>query len=50
MNTILVSGFEAFLTHQKNPTEALVQKLDGTEMDGTLIKGIVLPVSFARAA
>ncbi|MCM3550340.1 pyroglutamyl-peptidase I [Shouchella clausii] len=50
MNTILVTGFEAFLTHQKNPTEALVQKLDGTEVDGTLMKGIVLPVSFARAA
>jgi len=44
----LVTGFEAFLTVERNPTEALVRALDGREVLGVPIVGVVLPVTYAE--
>lgn len=43
---ILVTGFEAFGALGANPTETLARELDGRELDGHRIVGIVLPVTF----
>lgn len=45
---ILLTGFEPFLGMSTNPTEQIVNALSGTEIDGKIIDGKVLPVDFNK--
>ncbi|MFS0787774.1 peptidase C15 [Shouchella sp. 1P09AA] len=50
MKPIILTGFEAFLDHEANPSQWVVGELDGKTVNGVTIKGEVLPVSFNRAS
>jgi pyroglutamyl-peptidase len=47
---ILVTGFEPFGSWQRNPSGEVARHLDGTTIIDAEIMGIVLPVSYKRAA
>ncbi|WP_324611582.1 pyroglutamyl-peptidase I [Bacillus massiliglaciei] len=47
---ILLTGFEAFLGMESNPTEMIVRKLDDETISGKKIIGRVLPVDFTKSA
>ncbi len=47
---VLVTGFEPFGTWQRNPSGETAKHLDGATIIDAEITGIVLPVSFRRAA
>lgn len=49
MRPVLVTGFSAFPGVPENPSERLAQAVDGAEVGGHPVHGVVLPVSFARA-
>jgi len=46
---ILVTGFSLYNGYLYNPTTQIVEDLNGTVINGILIEGMVLPVSFRRA-
>jgi len=46
---ILLTGFEPFAGHAVNPSEQIVQALDGELMGDYQIRGLVLPVVFGEA-
>ncbi|WP_224333844.1 peptidase [Haloprofundus halobius] len=48
--TLLLTGYEPFGDHDENPTQTLVEKLDGATVSGEEIVGRVLPVEYAVAA
>jgi pyroglutamyl-peptidase len=48
---VLVTGFGPFLSHERNPSEALARALDGVEAAGVVFVGHApLPVEYGRAA
>ncbi|MGX1262256.1 pyroglutamyl-peptidase [Rossellomorea marisflavi] len=47
---VLLTGFEAFLGMESNPTEIIVRQLDGSTVAGNTIIGKVLPVDFTQSA
>ncbi|WP_276302215.1 peptidase [Halorussus lipolyticus] len=47
--TLLLTGYEPFGDHDRNPTEEVARELDGQELAGREIVGRVLPVEFDRA-
>lgn len=49
MKKLLLSGFEPFLGFPINPTEAIVKELDGKEVGGFSVHGVLLPVDFEKA-
>jgi pyroglutamyl-peptidase len=46
---ILLTGFEPFADHAVNPSQQIVQELDGQRIGDFKIKGLVLPVVFGEA-
>ena len=44
--TVLITGFGPFSTYDINPSQLIVEELDGQFIDGVEIIGIVLPVDF----
>ncbi|QOR66477.1 pyroglutamyl-peptidase I [Cytobacillus suaedae] len=50
MKTLLLTGFEPFLGFPINPTEQIVNALDGQTIGGYQIVGKILPVDFAESA
>lgn len=44
--SVLVTGFEAYLGHRRNPTQRLVREADGRRVGGARLVGRVLPVDF----
>ncbi|TLS38542.1 pyroglutamyl-peptidase I [Pseudalkalibacillus caeni] len=50
MKTLLLTGFEPFLDHKLNPTEHIVNLLDGKEIGNYRIHGKVLPVAYEQSA
>src|SRR5690606_30649628 len=49
MKTLLLTGFEPFLTFSINPTEQIVKELDGLVIVDYKINSKVLPVDFEKA-
>jgi pyroglutamyl-peptidase len=49
LKKLLLSGFEPFLGFPINPTEAIVSALDGKEIGGYQVHGVLLPVDFVAA-
>jgi pyroglutamyl-peptidase len=49
MKKLLLTGFEPFLGFPINPTEAIVKELDGQEIGGYRIHGLLLPVDYETA-
>lgn len=49
MKTLLLTGFEPFLTFSINPTEQIVKELDGLVIGDYKINSKVLPVDFEKA-
>ncbi|NBJ69566.1 MULTISPECIES: pyroglutamyl-peptidase I [Clostridia] len=49
MKKVLLTGFSAFLDNPINPTEEMVEKLDGEIIKGYEVVGRTLPVSFMEA-
>jgi pyroglutamyl-peptidase len=49
MKKLLLTGFEPFLNHPINPTEEIVLRLDGAQIDSFEVKGVLLPVDFEKA-
>jgi pyroglutamyl-peptidase len=47
---VLVTGFEPFGPWQRNPSGEVARHLDGATIVDAEITGLVLPVSFERAA
>lgn len=48
--TLLLTGFEPFLDVTVNPSGEIARTLDGVRLEGgALVRGVELPVSFARA-
>ena len=45
----LVTGYEPFDDHERNPSATLARTFDGRRVDGTAIVGRVLPVVFGEA-
>jgi pyroglutamyl-peptidase len=45
---ILVTGFNPFGKHRKNPTQRLAREADGTSVPGAVLAGRVLPTEFRR--
>ncbi|HEX6922253.1 MAG TPA: pyroglutamyl-peptidase I [Bacillales bacterium] len=50
MKRLLLTGFEGFLQFSENPTELIVQELDGTKIGEFHVHGRVLPVEFQRSS
>lgn len=46
---LLLTGFVPFLDNPINPTEEIVKRLDGKEINGYTIETAVLPVDFAES-
>lgn len=49
MKKILLTGFEGFLTYETNPSEEIVNSLNGRTINNYQVIGKVLPVSFSEA-
>lgn len=49
MTTLLVTGFEAFGGHGRNPSAEVARALDGERLGDAMVRGLVLPVAFGRA-
>lgn len=49
MKKLLLTGFEPFLGFPINPTEAIVKELDGKEVGGYRVYGLLLPVDYEAA-
>lgn len=49
MKKLLLTGFEAFLNHPVNPTEWIVNELNGKNVGDVEIIGKVLPVDFHKS-
>jgi pyroglutamyl-peptidase len=49
MKKLLLTGFEPFLGFPINPTEAIVKELDGQEIGGYRVHGLLLPVDYETA-
>lgn len=49
MKTLLLTGFEPFLSFSLNPTMKIVEELQGEEINGHKICGRILPVDFNRS-
>ena len=49
MAHLLLTGFQPYGGRSINPTSELVRILDGTKVDGHTIRGVLLPVSLAKA-
>ncbi|MBP3950055.1 pyroglutamyl-peptidase I [Bacillus suaedae] len=47
---ILVTGFEPFLGHSINPTERIVNELNGEFVDGIEVIGATMPVAFSKSS
>jgi len=47
---LLLTGFEPFLNYDVNPTQKIVDAINGTEVGGFVIEGRVLPVDFKQSA
>lgn len=45
--TVLLTGYEPFGEYDVNPTEAIVDRLDGRTIAGEGVEGVVLPVEFS---
>ncbi|WP_316570523.1 pyroglutamyl-peptidase I [Neobacillus sp. YIM B06451] len=50
MKKLLLTGFEPFLSFPINPTEKIVTALDGQEISGYQITGLLLPVDYNSSA
>lgn len=50
MKTLLLTGFEPFLSFPINPTEKIVKELDGVGIGDYQVKGLLLPVEYEKAA
>jgi pyroglutamyl-peptidase len=48
-NTILLAGFEPFGDFATNPSQLVVETLDGRVINGCTVRGVVLPVVFGEA-
>jgi len=48
-DTILITGFEPFGEHDINPSELIVEALDGAQIASYDVTGLVLPVDFDLA-
>lgn len=48
--TLLLTGYEPFGDHERNPSAEVAQELDGQHVAGRKIVGRVLPVEFDRAS
>jgi pyroglutamyl-peptidase len=46
---VLITGFEPFGTYDINPSQLIVEALNGTEIEGAQIIGIVVPVNFTES-
>jgi pyroglutamyl-peptidase len=46
---VLLTGFGPFGSTTRNPSELVVRELDGAEIAGRAVRGLVLPVSAVRA-
>lgn len=46
---VLITGFEPFLSFKENPSKLIAESLDGQTIQGALIKGAVLKVSYDEA-
>jgi pyroglutamyl-peptidase len=49
MKTLLLTGFEPFLTYTINPTMRIVEELNGMEIGGYKVHGEILSVDFSKA-
>jgi pyroglutamyl-peptidase len=49
LKKLLLTGFEPFLGFPINPTEAIVKELDGQEIGGFRVYGVLLPVDYEAA-
>ena len=47
--TLLLTGYEPFGEHDRNPSAEVARELDGREISGHEVVGEVLPVEFERA-
>jgi pyroglutamyl-peptidase len=50
MAEILVTGYEPFGEFETNPARRLARRLDGSDISGSNVAGVELPVVFDRAA
>jgi pyroglutamyl-peptidase len=50
MKTVLLTGFEPFGGDPLNPSGEIARQLDGTEIEGHLVRGAVLPCVFGKSA
>ena len=48
MNTVLVTGFQPFGEWTDNPSQSIAEVLDGCEIAGYRVTGLVLPVVFGE--
>ncbi len=49
MRTLLLTGFEPFGGHERNPSAEVARALDGERLGDATVRGVVLPVAFGRA-
>lgn len=49
MTSLLVTGFEPFGGHERNPSAEVARALDGERLGDATVRGLVLPVAFGRA-
>lgn len=49
MKKLLLTGFKPFLNNHINPTEKIVETLNGKEINGYTIVGKILPVDFKKS-
>jgi pyroglutamyl-peptidase len=49
LTTVLVTGFEPFGGHERNPSAEVARALDGRRLGEAAVRGLVLPVAFGRA-
>ncbi len=45
---VLIFGYEPFLEYKENPSQIIAESLDGHEILGHKVRGITLPVDYAR--
>lgn len=48
--TVVVTGYEPFGDHERNPTRTIADRLDGATVASHSVVGSVLPVAFERAS